>query len=295
MVHTKIKVGEYFSRNTSTEDKKLELKRIFTELYINDNISINKLSKELNINRKKLTDKFKELNIKTRKPGEAGALAVQKNFYNIDIFRTVNEDSAYIIGLIMADGHLVKNERKIKIVLKCEDGYILEKISTIIMKDNKVKIIPSKNKDWSDMASLVLYSSELKKTLMNIGIPDICKSQNAKFIDFNDDTLTFAFIRGYFDGNGSIRLYKRGEYLKYKFSIVSASEQFLISLKEFLIEKNINIQNKAIYPKKGEGCYSFEISSLKNILKLKKMLYKDAGLFLIRKYKIFQLFDDIVQ
>lgn len=92
------------------------------------------------------------------------------------------------------------------------------------------------------------------------------------------------FIRGYFDGDGSIGLYKRKNTKTPSLSgnIVSLNESLLASIKKFLEEQNISVslgKDRKYFRLRFSGNHTRE--------KLRELFYKDSHLFMERKKEIF--------
>ncbi len=104
------------------------------------------------------------------------------------------------------------------------------------------------------------------------------------WIDFNDEKLQWAYLRGFFDADGHIRVYKRNGYLKVRMGFTSNYQMLhsiLIFLKSNGIAKNIN----AITPKKG--CWDLYISGIKDLKMIFPRLYQYGDIKLNRKYDKF--------
>lgn len=109
------------------------------------------------------------------------------------------EAKAYLLGWIASDGSIVKNV--IHIELHKKDKYILSILAEILNSDSKV--IHRSNRD-------TVYITFCSKQL----VTDICrhlkiepkkKSHIVRFPDSLSEDLGWAFLRGYFDGDGTIR------------------------------------------------------------------------------------------
>lgn len=140
--------------------------------------------------------------------------------------------------------------------------------------------------------SLVLNATDLCNDLISLGV-EPRKTGIEKFIMFDQDHCTWAFIRGFFDADGNIRVYKRssrnGEksHTKAIFRITS-NRRILEDMRLYFEAQGVAIFGKAIYPK--EGCFSFETSSTYLIRKIYDKMYGPSSgeLRLNRKYEEFQ-------
>ena len=127
--------------------------------------------------------------------------------------------------------------------------------------------------------------------------------ENKTYIGFNlpilENSLYRHFIRGYFDGDGSISI-RKDRSKQRLVSICSIDINFLEQLKNKLLEFNIN---SSIYKEKRKGkklklpsgkyttngidMYRVLINSHKDRLKFYEFLYKDCSIKLERKYKLY--------
>lgn len=120
--------------------------------------------------------------------------------YNIDdnFFKNINKEKAYILGWIASDGSISKSGFRISIHKR--DVLILKKIRDLICKE--LPIITPKSKP--DMVDLTINSKTISEDLC--GIFNIKPGKKSHTIDFPkiDDGLFWIFLRGLFDGDGSI-------------------------------------------------------------------------------------------
>ena len=157
----------------------------------------------------------------SRKIKSSGRLNPNTKYKDLDdnFFKTIDtEYKAYLLGWIGSDGNIRKDGFTISINKK--DIYILEKLRDIIC--SSLQIIPIKN----NMVKLSVCSSEISKDLCSIfNISAGKKSHVINFPDFEDnEMLMLSFVRGFFDGDGSIcNTYRYTP----ECNITSCSRQFL--------------------------------------------------------------------
>lgn len=94
-----------------------------------------------------------------------------------------------------------------------------------------------------------------------------------------DNDFCNAFIRGYFDGDGSICLYKNGVF-----------DIKICGTKDFLegIKNQANIECRISIPK--SKIYELRISSNSERKKFLSYIYKNSNIYLTRKYDRYKLF-----
>lgn len=130
----------------------------------------------------------------------------QTYFDNID-----TNDKCYFFGLLMADGSTPRTDYTIKINLVYTDKCILEHLTSIIQKDKPLQYVsaPISNfKNVKPQYSMIINSKHMRASLMKSGFVTN-KSKELLFPTWIiDSPYCHDFIRGYFDGNGSISLVK---------------------------------------------------------------------------------------
>ena len=196
--------------------------------------------------------------------------------YNKKFFNNIDtEEKAYWAGFIAADGNVRKDFLKMRIELNIQDHAHLEKFRKNIEGNNPIKesIRPKNHSCYID-----INCKELCIALNDLGITPK-KSLTLK-INFDKIPLELRhhFIRGYFDGDGSINSYKRqdSDYLEWELSFISSKDFLTQILKEIKKEKKIYSCGNN---------YRICFKSKKDILEIIQYLYKDANIYLDRKYE----------
>lgn len=128
--------------------------------------------------------------------------AKDKKRYRINehVFDDIDSDEkAYLIGFIAADGGISEKQFKLTISISKKDEEILYFFKTILETD---KPIESYNKHGFDYATLSITNKHLVECLMKIGLRER-KTWKNTIVNIDKKYLK-GFIRGYFDGDGSI-------------------------------------------------------------------------------------------
>lgn len=196
----------------------------------------------------------------------------------------------YILGMIYADGNLSKDRDRLSI--RISDYELAVKLFDI-MCDKEKRILYKqeyKKKEHNDSFWILNTNKEAIKESERFGITPN-KSYTVKFPDIPKEYLK-DFIRGYFDGDGSVYIsstYKDTKYLGISFAC--GSEEFLIKLGLILKEFNVN---SSVLPDLRDSSHSFylKIYKQKDIKNFKNLIYKKSQIHLKRKYDIF--INDIV-
>jgi dUTP pyrophosphatase len=169
--------------------------------------------------------------------------------FDRDFFKEIDsEEKAYIAGWIGSDGTICKDSWKIIISIHKRDRECLENIKNIICEELPI------TEYKKDMVSLDINSKNMCQDLCKLfNIERGKKSDLINFPELNNDDLTWAFIRGYFDGDGSIRdILQRASP---ECSITSMSNNMLKSIAEFVKIPYKLINDKLCYY--GTNCIDF--------------------------------------
>ena len=162
-------------------------------------------------------------------------------YHDFDFFEKIDtEEKAYWLGFMYADGYIVNykskgyGERSCGITLSIKDENHLKKFKTSIKATNPLNYYRKKNTN-SEFVRLLLKSEKTVLDLINKG----CVPQKTKILKFPSNetipkNLLRHFIRGYFDGDGSIALTKdnRNDNLMYRINIVGTKNFVENLLKE---------------------------------------------------------------
>jgi len=131
------------------------------------------------------------------------------------------------------------------------------------------------NKEYNQ-CSLCISSKILITQLIDLGvIPN--KTGHEIFPNNLPTEYQFDFMRGYFDGDGSIFVGKQTcrnkIYDQQLFKIVCANKNFLIEYQE-----RLNLDNQRKISKYSDcNCYMLQIGSKKDILIIKKLFYENSS------------------
>lgn len=255
-------------------------------LYINDRKSLEDVAKIYNVSRVAVYKRLKKYDIKQRSKSEARIEAqkqgkLPQQFFDIDenFFTSWSPEMAYVLGLIITDGCISKTG---VISLSMNDRELLEKVKKVMGSEHN--ITPSKHQ--KGLYYFHFAREKLVEDLYKFGIFPR-KSLTVKFPDVPQAFLA-NFIRGVFDGDGSVFFDKRSQKFPLRSKFVSGSKNFIEGLEKNLIF--LGMPKRTIYRQKTKNARSYMfIFAHRDSLKLFDILYKNAqnGLFLERKYKRF--------
>ena len=208
-----------------------------------------------------------------------------------DFFDKIDtEEKAYILGLLYADGYNNTDKNDVCISLKEDDVEILNKITNIIQPTKPLFYLdmsPENRgmKNSKNQYRLTINNKHISKRLVELG----CGKAKTSVIKFPSseqvpNSLLHHFVRGYFDGDGSV---SNGKWSKV--DIISTPE-FLTGLQNILKESigiGITKLNYSRKYSKEVNIVSLNIGGRLQCMKFKEWLYKDATIFLKRKKEVF--------
>lgn len=211
-------------------------------------------------------------------------IASKRNYKNLNInhsfFNEIDsEEKAYILGFLMADGNLyrVGNVYKIRICLALQDYELLRKIKNVLKLESNINIYHRKGRENSQSeCNLVWTSKEQFLDLCKYGVTPN-KTLHEQFPkELIPNSMLRHFIRGYFDGDGSISKRKEISFI--------GSYEFIYDLKEHLCNTLGVYPSKIIARTKKSTVYQISWASAKDIEKIFNYFYVDSTIFLSRKY-----------
>ena len=249
------------------------------ELY-NNGMSSLELAKMYCVDKSIILKILRNCNIEIRDSSHAKQKYTLKENYFDDI-DTPNK--AYILGWWYSDGNRSGNNLRIQI--QAGDIDALEKINNELGSNRPIQIYSRKKygENWQDGCSLDIVNEHMAKELDNAGVIEN-KSLVIRYPEWLEHFLNRHFIRGLFDGDGSVL--KCGP--KYKATITGTC-WLCESIKE-IVENELHINcNKVTLADTNNGITSnFTVTGKNNTKAFLDWIYKDAELYLDRKYEIYK-------
>ena len=252
------------------EDKMID---IITEY--NNGISITSLSKKHDIKGDIISTWLKRCGVivKTR---ENELL----HKYDTSYFNEIDtEKKAYFLGFIVADGC---NHRGLSLLVERQDEYILQELlkdmsSTIKLQRNRGQ---NGNKDTS---RIKLQSKIISEVLCKWGIVPR-KAHKTYFPPISEEFYSH-FIRGLFDGDGSISIDKRSKQKRFR---IAGHSLLIERIQEILINKcQLNKTTLETIKKREQPTTVLHYVGNNQVRKIFEYLYNDATIYLTRKYEKF--------
>lgn len=243
-----------------------------------NNFSLRKIERRTSHGRPAITKLLEELGVKTTKGNH-----YRKYFFNFDFFEKIdNELSAYWLGFLYADGCILSQniygEQEFKIAINEKDLELLEKFKKDIKSTYPIRTDNS----------MVIQSLRSQKTvddLKKLG----CIENKSLILEFPTEKqvpkeFLHHFIRGYFDGDGSISYYQKQENYKPQFTIN------FVGTKNFIEELYKFFNMGSVFPdKRRKNSWYLTINGNQQVKEVYNLLYQDATRYMQRKYDKFQL------
>ena len=182
------------------------------ELYTKEKMSFNKIAKIFKVNASTIARAYKKAGYVVRNNHEK----TQKYSCNFDYFEKIDTaEKAYWLGFIYADGYITKNKysKIFGIKLKKTDKQHILTFQKNIKSNHKIEEgITNNNFGTCEFVRLAIVSEKLVNDLTNKGVL-FNKSLTLQFPTYEQvpKKFIFDFIRGYFDGDGSIWIRKNSK------------------------------------------------------------------------------------
>lgn len=232
------------------------------------------------------------LGVGRRTKGEARILAQKKGKIAGQHYHAINEtffsswspEMAYVLGLLMTDGFLNKpKNNSYRIYLCLNDKELLDKVAKAMSSEHNI----AASKHQKGLYIYTFAREKMAQDLIRLGMK-LNKSLNLEFPDVPKEYLR-DFIRGVFDGDGSVYYSKKSENSPLQCKFYSGSESFITGLKGAL--ESLGMPEKRLYSEKGkrQNPYYYIRYCHKDCLKLFKIMYEglESDLYLKRKYDRF--------
>lgn len=228
-----------------------------------------------------------------------GLERISKYNYNKNFFEIIDtEEKAYWLGFIYADGYVNKSEYggELGIELQYSDNNHLKKFNKSI--DGNVEVNDryrnggfNYNKDKQfHMCNIRLYCTKIVDDLSKYGIVNNKTYIKQHMSTLIPNNLIQHFIRGFFDGDGSISITKQGRNF-IQFDITNANNIILEDIRQYLYQ-NYNITSYISCEENRKystvPIYKLCFKGLYNAYNFGQYIYNNANIYLDRKYLLYQ-------
>lgn len=210
---------------------------------------------------------------------------IPQNFIEIneDFFSKWSPEMAYVLGLLLTDGCLSKPKGySYRISLCLNDKELLHKVTKVMGSAHAVAL----SRHQEGLYSFIFGREKLAKDLIKLGMKPR-KSLDLKFPKVPKQYLR-DFIRGVFDGDGSVYYAKRSKKSPLLSKFYSASAPFILGLKRSL--ESLGMPKKELYCEARKNPFYYVRYCHTDSLLLFKIMYKglENDLYLKRKYDKFK-------
>lgn len=221
-------------------------------------------------------------------------------YVDISFFKNWNENMAYILGYIVADGCIIKRKgRQNSYVLNItsKDKRHLYKIKRVLKSQHSISV--KFNSRGQRSFQLQIANSKICRDLIDLGIPP---RKTYSSINLEVPKEYFAdFVRGFFDGDGTVYIYKVNGTPQIKVALTSSNYRFLRILNTRLCEI-LRVPVKKVYQ---VPCRNYDEHVRKTKVykvhyyvedceKIAELFYsKNPDLYLERKRRVFEKWKNI--
>lgn len=208
----------------------------------------------------------------------------------------INEEEAYILGFLYADGFITgrnKNGKYYSVgaTISEKDAQLIDNIRRVFdqagyVSHVKAKSVTTDRKIYNTTAWRI-GNVELVGNLRRLGISENKTYEQSSFVFDNvPDQLKHHFVRGYFDGDGSIYHPKNSN--KHSIKIISLNANLIKSIDRWLLQNcNLTIKTDHHFQFQDGKYPRISHNGNPNCIKIRDVLYRDATIFLQRKRDIF--------
>jgi intein/homing endonuclease len=247
---------------------KLEyMKDILVEKY-ESGMSVYQIAKEIGENQQAVSNTLKKY-----------TTLREKVTYDIDesYFSVIDtEDKAYFLGFIAADGAIVNNGNNVMVLtisINKKDVGILEEMIRCMNSNHCIQTLQK------DQVRFSVARKQIIEDLIKLGLTERKSLTLKPMIHIIPDNLKHHFIRGYFDGDGSIFWTKTGSKEKRRYVAIRGTKDFLEEIQTYFGVKG-TIQFNT-------GTHQLRIGAKSDVDHIFQVMYEDSHVYLRRKYEKF--------
>lgn len=252
-------------------------KDVLLSLYVQQGLSQSEIGRKYGTEHKRVGAYLKKYGIIPR--------AIVNYSIDSDFFKHHNDDMAYVLGFILSDGSITKNNKGVTFGVHHKDGYILNVIAKVMGFNGPIKTWSKKDVKYT-YNTLCIFNKEIVRDLATYHIFN-SKTGKEKFPDLLPPNCYWSFLRGYFDGDGSIIFDKKK---KRAITFCCANKDLLQDINIKILDgvckiltnynKKTNKPYYILYVYKKEYIRNIYINMYSNI---------ETGLFLTRKKEKMEL------
>lgn len=213
----------------------------------------------------------------------------RKGKIKVNVFKNLeNPNVQYWLGLLASDGCVTKDSSgyRIHIQLKYDDQQLLTEYCKFLGQGIEVYKVQDKRYENYYYGKVSFRSNEIGEFLVNLGITPK-KTENLNLTI----PVTWDYLRGFIDGDGSIQIIDKSRILRGKeiktcgsIRIGICSKIHMLQVFNFLYLNDIEPKIYTTISGRKTRLYEIQINKSKDILEVLSKLYKNADIYLERKY-----------
>jgi hypothetical protein len=239
-------------------------------------------------------DKGKIKTIKTDQFGNEEEVVFQKIRYNENFFMEWSAEMAYVLGLIYSDGNLhirkAKSGYKLGVLSFAQkDKELVEKFLTLMNCDATIRFKEKREFENTTAGELYYFSignNDIANDLIRLGVTQN-KSLDMQFPEIPEDYIRH-FVRGIFDGDGSVYIERKNNGLRVK--LLSGSKCFIDQLNIHMTEHGFRNRNISYsHTEENPGAYFIRYNTIYEVRLFYEFIYigVSSRLYYTRKKEIF--------
>ena len=236
------------------------------------------ICKDFHVTSAKITQVVRDMGFQARTMSASKKkYQINENYFdNID-----DQNKAYIIGLLLADGSRRSTGHTVSLSLQESDVDILRQICKLTDNHRPITFVnlSKKNPNYSNLYTMFICGDHICNALEKYGIVPR-KDFKVKFPSNIDDVYYRHVIRGLLDGDGFI--------CKTECRCGITGNKDLIEFLKMYISSKLDIHCSITIPHKGKDTRDIRISGRRQVKKFLDYIYEDANLYIRRKYDIYK-------
>lgn len=243
--------------------------KIYGEEHLKNKLSYSQIREKYNIPRGTWDYWVRQ---KLNKSADLRKFRCNDNFFdNID-----SEIKAYLLGFLYADGYISKDGR-IGILLNIKDEYIIKLIQKYIAPESKIQHLNYQNFKRDPQVKVRFKSKQLYKKLQDFGFTTDKTHTPCNILYKIPDIYKKDFIRGFTDGDGSIRCQKINSWYSVSISWSNGTPEILKEIQDYFYPIKGHLKNYNTF-------YTLSYYKKEDVKTICEILYKDSTFYLSRKY-----------
>jgi hypothetical protein len=254
----------------------------FRTMYLEQQLSIGAIAEKMGYSISKVQKYLKREGIARTNLDSKKVLSRQKQHNSIFFDSIDTEEKAYWLGFFYADGYLNKDGSLLKIELSSRDALHLQRFADIFQREVLVyaRSADKRNGRIYKTATCAVSCAYLWSALRAKGIKQgNTLSEDVSVFEHVPEELLHHFVRGFFDGDGSV--YRNNKGLGFGFV---GSYSFLFHVRQVIVS-SVGL----VAPKLNENRKPTNLRWNGNGVseRFKRWLYRDATIWLERKRDVF--------